>query len=639
MPPFDSKPRAASPSTLLVSMPWTTVTQPSLGLGILRAVLDTNGIPCRVLHLNLFLLEHLKATSYQTLANVYALNDFLFSATLDPAVTNMQQRLLRQKTRELMSNGLIDSRRFGGSEGVVKMLLHLRNVVLPAWLETCADEIASHEASLVGFTCMFDQTIASLALARLVKERAPKKMLVLGGYAVHSPTAQMLLRSSPWISAICDGEGEVTVVELALAAAGKMPLNEVRGIVFRSESGAIVATQPAPPVDLDLNPTPNFDDFFTDVRRLSEEHMVDVSLLELPIENSRGCWWGSKSHCVFCGIRDEDLAYRLRSAEKTLECMAKLHKRYGVKEFRFADYILPNQYFNTLLPELARLNHPYWLGAEVKANLTEERFKLLAQAGFREVQPGIESFSSDTLRKMHKGVSAMQNVYTLLLGSRFNISIYYNLLYGFPDDDEAEYDRMAMLLPRLFHLASPVTCLPVQITRYAPLQRRPEAFGIARARADECYELVFSKTYVERCGFDFEDYCYNFERTFENSVQLQRTYDKIDDSVNIWRSLQASKQTWLYQDHATDAGCLTVRDKRGLDEMVHYLDEPIAEVLLACAQPVSLDSLRNGCLRLVGPEKIEKAIDELDALGLVFREERRVVSLVLSKSPSESMYA
>jgi hypothetical protein len=69
--------------------------------------------------------------------------------------------------------------------------------------------------------------------------------------------------------------------------------------------------------------------------------------------------------------------------------------------------------------------------AELKANLSDERFALLAAAGFVELQPGIESFSSDALRKMRKGVTAAQNVHTLVMGRKHGVRIFHNLLMAF----------------------------------------------------------------------------------------------------------------------------------------------------------------------------------------------------------------
>jgi ribosomal peptide maturation radical SAM protein 1 len=613
-------------------MPWTTLIEPCVGPALLRAVLDREGIPCRVMHLNLFLLEHLRASSYDSLARSFALNDFLFTGTLDGPVTPAQLRCLRPKVWELIREGMIDPHRFGGSEGMVEMLLHLRNEVLPAWLGAWARWIARQKANLVGFTCMFDQTIASVAMARMVRELAPHKLLALGGYAVRPPTAQMILRSSPWIDAVCAGEGEVTVVQLARAAAGEMRLADVPGIVLRSPGGEPVATAPSPKVDLDAIPTPNYDDFFADLRRLSRKYKVDVAPRNLPIENSRGCWWGSKSHCVFCGIREEDLAYRERDAAKAMEIMADLHRRYGVDYFRFTDYILANRYFETLLPFLASRGRPYRLSAEIKANITEERFALLARAGFEEVQPGIESFCSDALRKMRKGVSAMQNVHLLLLGRRFGVRILYNLLYGFSDDDAEEYRHMAAILPRLVHLDPPVTCVPVQITRYAPLQERPGDFGIEAATPEPSYELVFSKDYRRKTGFAIEDYCYYFERPFENSTALRKSYRQIHDTFRWWRAAHGRNASWLYGETSEAGDGITVHDKRSQEERVYPLGDAACCILKQCANPTAICDLQKDYLDPAGGRTVEGIVEELDRLGLIFREGERVISLVLPGS-------
>jgi ribosomal peptide maturation radical SAM protein 1 len=633
---MDGTAAAGRPDTphqiLLVSMPWTTLTEPSLGLALLKAVLAREGMSARVMHLNLFLLEHLQAKTYEALSVVYVLNDFLFGHALDPVVTPKQRRWLGRKVEELLQDRILDARRFGGPEGVIDTLMRLRERIIPAWLARWADEIAAHPARLVGFTCMFDQTIASLALARLVRGRAPGKLLALGGYAVRSPTAAMIIRACPWIDAVCDGEGEAAILGLARAAYGTIPLADVPGIVWRDEAGAAVANAPAPPADLDASPTPDFSDFFADIERLAAEHRVVVTPPDLPVENSRGCWWGAKSHCVFCGIRDDDLAYRARRPERVLETLAELKARHGIATFRFADYILPVQYYDTLLPELARLDRPYRLSGEIKANVSTDRFQRLKQAGFREVQPGIESFSSAVLRQMKKGVTAAQNVHTLLLGRRFGVRIHYNLLFGFPDDEAQDYALMAAQLPRLMHLDPPNSYVPVQITRYAPLHTQPGRFGLPPPEPEDCYDLLFSRSYLERTGFAIADFCYYFERSFENAPALHRLYDRIGRTVVAWREHWNAQDAWLYHE-APDTDGLTVRDRRGADEALHRLGAAEAEVLLACADPVPLRALREAPMRTAAASRLPDLLDALDERGLIFRDEERIVSLVLPAPP------
>ena len=617
---------------LLVSMPWTTLTEPSLGLAMLKAVLARRGVAARVMHLNLFLLEHLKAKTYEALSVVYVLNDFLFGHVLDPEITPTQSRWLRRKVDDVLQDKILDARQFSGPDGLTETLIRLRQEIIPAWLAGWAEEIAAHPASMVGFTCMFDQTIASLALAKLVRARAQDKLIALGGYAVRDPTAAMIIRACPWIDAVCDGEGEAAVVGLARAAARAIPLSEVPGIAYRDPSGAPAATAPAPAVDLDANPSPDFDDFFADIARLSKEHSVLVTPPNLPVENSRGCWWGATTHCTFCGIRDDDLVYRARRPERVLATLAELHARYGIATFRFADYILPHQYYRTLLPELARLGRPYRLSGEIKANVSTERFARLKEAGFREVQPEIELFSSAVLRRMGKGVTAAQNIRTLVLGRRFGVRIHYNLLYGFPDDEAADYAAMTAQLPRLVHLDPPNSYVPVQITRYAPLQTQPERWDLPPPEPEDCYELLFSRSYLARSGFDLGEFCYYFTRSFENAPGLQRQYDRIGRTVAIWREHWNAQRAWLYHE-APDGDGLMVKDQRAGEEVCHRLGAAEAEVLLACAEPTSIHALREGPLRQARPERVARILEALDERGLIFRDEERVVSLVVPLPP------
>jgi ribosomal peptide maturation radical SAM protein 1 len=598
--------------------------------------MDSAGIPCRVLHANLYLLEYLTGHTYQAIAHIYVLNDFLFSGVIDPRLTNAQQRALRLKARELINpRGGLDPLRFGGSEGVVKTVLRLRNEIIPAWLNKWADAIAHDPATLIGFTCMFDQTIASLALAKLIKERAPGKLISLGGYAVRPPTAEMLVKSNPWIDAVCTGEGEITLADLAAASTGEITLGEVRGIAYSAADGHVVCTPPPPPADLDLLPPPNFDDFFADCKRLSGEYQIDIEVMDIPMENSRGCWWGAKRHCTFCGIKDEDMAYRYRSAERTLAVLEHLQQIYHMNAFRFSDYIMPYQYYNTLLPELIRRGSPYELCAEMKSNVTEEKFALLARAGFKEVQPGIESFHSGVLKKMRKGVSAVQNVFTLLLGRRYGVRIFYNIIYGFPHDEIYEYEFLVKVLPRLAHLDAPVTCVPVQITRWAPLAMEPNLFGIESGSPEAHYDMLFSQTYLETSGFDIEAFCYYYERSFDHSIRLHQLYDQIVDRVTDWRAQNTQQTAWLYQKGADSRDGAIIHDRRGpAEEIVHYLDAAQAAVLAAARQPTSLAKISSLEME-VQTSRLERAIDELDELGLLFREDTRLISLVLPDPEGE----
>jgi hypothetical protein len=69
-----------------------------------------------VWHLNLSLLQ-LLGDAYNALANVFALNDFIFSGVISHEVSNRQYRWLREKTKKLLLLQRIDERLHGGVDG------------------------------------------------------------------------------------------------------------------------------------------------------------------------------------------------------------------------------------------------------------------------------------------------------------------------------------------------------------------------------------------------------------------------------------------------------------------------------------------------------------------------------------------
>ena len=622
------------PSVLLISLPWTTLNEPSLGLGILRAVLDGKGIPCRVVHLNLFLLEHLRAHTYSAIANVFSLNDFLFSGVLDPMISHKQERWLRLKTQNLLWYKVIDERQFGGLDGVIQQLLHLRQVVIPAWLAHWADELGRSNATLVGLTCMFDQTIPSIAFAYMLKQRAPDKLIALGGYAIRPPTGEAVLRAFSCIDVICTGEGEPVIEALAHASAGEIPLRDVPSILYRRPGGGISATPSAPLMDMNQIPIPNYDDFFADLKKLKELYQVEIDVDRLPIENSRGCWWGQTRHCVFCGIHDDDMAYRFREGICVLNVMDSMAESYGLHSFRFSDYILPYQYYRTLLPEMVRRGKPYQITSEIKSNINAQRFALLAAAGFNDVQPGIESFSSSVLRKMSKGVSAIRNVYVLLLGKMHGVAIHYNILYGLPNDEDQEYEAIIRALPRFFHLDPPSARVPLQITRYAPIQANPKRFGISSATYEPSYDLIFSESFLEKSGFDLNDLCYYFDRPFENSTHLNRLYREINRLVDIWKSEQARREVCLWYEEEQNG--LKIFDSRSEPSTLTHLRTIEANVFLAASEPISVENLWQQFMGLIEREEFNEILKRLDVIGLIFQENGWIIGLALPHNMNSS---
>ena len=114
----------------------------------------------------------------------------------------------------------------------------------------------------------------------------------------------------------------------------------------------------------------------------------------MAFETSRGCWWGEKHHCTFCGLNGGGMQYRSKSPQRALDELDFLISRYDVREVYAVDNILDLKYFDTFLAELAGRSRPPQLFYETKANLTKPQLRRLARAGVWGIQPGIESLDT-----------------------------------------------------------------------------------------------------------------------------------------------------------------------------------------------------------------------------------------------------
>jgi ribosomal peptide maturation radical SAM protein 1 len=360
---------------------------------------------------------------------------------------------------------------------------------------------------------------------------------------------------------------------------------------------------------------------------------------EMPVESSRGCWFGQKSHCTFCGIDDETLRYRVKSAPVVASQLDELHKRYNVSIFRFSDYIMPLGNFQEFLPEMVRRGSPYRFHYESKANLTEAQIELCASAGIRFLQPGIESFSSRVLKLMCKGVSAAQNIFTLYTMVRHGIFSFYNLIFGFPFEAPSDYEEMATILPALYHLIPPQSTVPVLVTRYAPLAGDPSRFGSnPPLRAHWRYDVIFSDRFRRLTGLESETFCYYYESPYrEFGPELRVAHSLLQHQVAKWKDrYQSRKARLVYRDNGDG---VEIEDSRLQDDPRIYrfgaVHRTIGEIMRAGITSwarLFLDMSERG----IGETGLASALDDLLQNRIAIQVDKQLVWLALPEGALEN---
>jgi len=339
---------------ILIAMPWASVAYPSIQLGILKSLLDRSQISCASMSLNLSFFEYLAAQRdaepmsleqyhYIGEATGLGLGEWIFAS----AARSFSDAPRDDAYREF-------ARRQNPTQGVLELAERTRELV-PAFLDSCAEKILAAHPRAVGFTSTFSQTFPSLALAKRLKEQAPDLRVVFGGANCDGSMGKTLHALYHCIDVVVRGESERVAPRLFRELVDGDEISNQSGLCIR-ENGEVTAVVDIASggVTMDETPLPDYDEYFQ--RMANSPVSDDIGAGGITYESARGCWWGAKHHCTFCGLNGATMRFRSKPAERVYDELHTLSKRYR--------------------------------------NLKKHEMRLLRDAGVRMIQPGIESLST-----------------------------------------------------------------------------------------------------------------------------------------------------------------------------------------------------------------------------------------------------
>jgi len=538
---------------VLASMPFGALDRQALGVSLLKARLERQGTPCDVRYLTFPFAEFLGHDDYQwityELPHTAFAGEWCFTDAVYGGRPDVDRRYLQHILRETWQLTDVD----------IARLQRARRLVEP-YLHHCLAAVGWHHYRVVGFTSTFEQNMASLAMAQRIKARWPEVAIVFGGSNWEAEMGVELHRHFPAVDFVCSGEAEDSFPELVeRILSGQPPSGAdegVPGVVHRDRNGTTVAARPAAPIaDMDSLPIPDFGDYFAALGVSTVGAQVVPNLL---IETSRGCWWGAKSHCTFCGLNGGTLAFRSKSPGRVIEELETLSRRWQLTSVEAVDNILDQAYFRTMLPALADANLALELFYEVKANLSRAQVALLRRAGVVRIQPGIESLSDRVLGLMRKGTIGLRNIQLLKWCLEHGIQPEWNLLYGFPGEQAEDYSGLSRMLPAISFLPPPAACGPVRLDRFSPYFMTPHAFGITQVRSTAAYRYLypFADESLDRIAYYFD-----FDCTTEMAPRSSAA--EVTALAADWKRVHDEQPGILRAEYRSDDTLLIYDERRG----------------------------------------------------------------------------
>ena len=502
--------------TLIIVPPFASLYRPSIAAHILQASARKAGFEVDILYSNLLLARYIGESYYQkiTYSPAFMLPERLFASMaygVDP-----------------ISKGTLE---FDASipEKDRPWLASLQEQ-LPYWIEyTASEAFIRGNYSVVGSTNTFYQTAPSISLLNRIKTQRPDIFTIMGGANCLGEMADGLLSLSNSLDYIFIGDSEASFPRfLSQIAKGDRPGDQ------KIEGEQIS--------DLDTIHTPVYHEFYEQFKICIPNTKAPGEVKNwLPYETSRGCWWGQKHHCKFCGIGGRGIKFREKSADRVLEEFKILlngHPEGKSGKIYMVDNIMPFSYFKTLLPKIAEKFPGLTIFYEQKANLNFDRVKLLKDAGITRVQPGVEGLSTSLLKRMNKGVTTRQNIAFLRYSKIFNILLGWNLLYGIPNDKISEYKETLELLPLIRHLQPPSQLSKLRIDRFSPYFSDPEKYNITR--------LTPKKEYAQFLPVhsDINKIAYHFEGEYPSeSLKNPELISQLKSEIEGWKKLWKNPKT------------------------------------------------------------------------------------------------
>src|ERR1700754_40822 len=615
---------------VLINMPFAGLQMPSEALTQLKCVVEAEFNDCvsvEVLYLNHDFAHYSGTQLSQTLtlsseAHNSGVRGWMFRQVAFPDLPDNTEAYFRR---------FFPLRR-PQVEGMTRVVLQKRQG-LDAFLNSVIDKYKIADAALVGFTSMFNQNVASFALARKLKNRNPKLITVIGGANCEAPMGQEIAKNVKPIDFVFSGPGLKSFPEFVRHCMDSEfdKCHSVRG-VFSRRNCALSTLTPLTVIgeelDIDVPVKLDYGEFLETYRRQFPN--VDLKPVLL-FETSRGCWWGQKAHCTFCGLNGQTMNYRAMSPANALAQFDHLFSYAPyVDRFESVDNIMPKIYMQEVFAKLKPPSNVS-LFYEVKADLSTEEVEVLSRAHVKSVQPGVEALNTSTLKLMRKGTSVFQNVRLLKNCVTFDVHPAWNLLIGFPGEREDVYKKYAADIPLLTHLPPPTGVFPVRFDRYSPYFTKAQEYGLDLVPVDY-YELIypFSKESLMNMAYYFTDRNFGADYVKWSTKWIGELRAKVGQWQSIWNQKGNGQPQLFFKQNGHSTVLHDSRSGKAIEydigdvgrEVLAYLDD----------KPKDLGDLAKKMSHIHGFDPARE-VAALQAKGLIFQEGERYLNLVLPKEP------
>lgn len=621
---MDKKKKNAINKITLISTPWPLYSRPSIQLGALKAYLNNrdNDLEVEAHHVYLRLAEAIGYKLYHEISERTWLAESIYATLLYPNRFRQIQKLF---DKQVQGKSLLSQTDLKSVSVQVKKTTH-----------DFIDSLDWGACQLVGFTVSLCQLTSALYFIKLIKQKNPKLITVVGGSSFTGTAAKDAIGLFPDIDVVVTGEGELPLSQLV----GYLKRNihpkdapAIQGVFTKSVTGIQKRQHSFFQMDtLDRLPIPDYGDYFRLIESLDPQKSFFPAL---PFEISRGCWWKpaagktTTSGCAFCNLNLQWSGYRSKKPSQVVSEIDSLTDKYKTLSVVFVDNVLPQKTSKAVFEGLGKLKKDLRLFSEIRATVPLAELNAMRASGMREVQIGIEALSTRLLKKIHKGTTAIQNLEIMKNCEALGIENISNLIMHFPGSGAQEINETL----RAIEFAMPYRPLkPVDfwLGLESPVWQNHKAYGL---------KAVFNHPYW---GYLFPAFIFQ-----SMSFMIQAYRGDLGYQRKIWRPIRKKAKDWQRTYHELTHGpspspilsfrdggnFLIIRQRRSQSEpLTHRLMATSRSIYLFCQHHRSIKRIRDQ-FAAFPEDKIVAFLKMMLDKKLMFQENKKYLSLAVPVNP------
>ncbi len=606
-------------SILIVSMPFAETSIPSIQLALLESYLKNREINIKTKNL------------YLNAAEIYGLNNYnyLINSPNDPYIAQMvfskylfsnHWKKNYEKFRYYYENIISYNKEFlekFSFEAYIKKSDYFLKYVLNA--------VDYKSYDIIGFTLNYGQFLPSLALSKKIKEKYPDKMIVFGGSATINELGKKILKIFNRIDFIVSGEGEEA---LFLLSSNFNNYKNIPGLIYRKNKN-IVWNINNNYLNLDFLPFLDFSSYYHDLNNTSDEIQQYHKIFgRIPIELSRGCWW---NNCTFCNISAYNKKYREKSIDRFVKELIFLSDKYKILEFQIIGNTLPINNYKKLCKDIIETGKDLSLYIESRAGvLNSSDYSLLKKAGFKHIQTGVETLSSNYLKKMNKGTKIIDNIFALKYCKENHIKNSYNFITNYPNEEKIDFVETQKNINLIQKYIEPPNISKYIVTFQSPIFNNPEKYNIKKLEPIVIDTIIYPKIILN----ENINFFYSFKRQTEIKEnpwkQLinnwKKTYDK-QKILGLKKDTDLEKLVFYFID---GGNFIKIYDKRINDNAIIYiLNKEERKIFLECRDIKLLAELKSK-FKNIKFNELEKMLNNFVETGIFYREDDKFLALPIS---------